>query len=140
MDDYSDYLNGVSTADIVKMARNRLNYEPFDNPYKFVSGDVDYDYDVDEDDEDAVLDLIFGYITAFDRTSWEWFRAYFVDNNYGTFSGDPYAYTINEEWPGGIIYPALSYATYDTYPERYFDFRTTKIGDVYGCSGTSHNS
>lgn len=30
--DYSDYINGVSTADIVKLVWNRTAYEPFDSP------------------------------------------------------------------------------------------------------------
>ncbi|HRG69553.1 MAG: T9SS type A sorting domain-containing protein [Saprospiraceae bacterium] len=140
--DYSDYINGVSTADIVKLVWNRTAYEPFDSPFKFVSGDVDYDHDVDEDDEDMIGDLILSYITSFDRTSWEWFNREELEDNSTAFDSDPYDWTINELHPGGIVFEPLTYLQLANTANHgdWFDLRNTKIGDITGCTYTTINT
>ncbi|MEI2694746.1 MAG: T9SS type A sorting domain-containing protein [Saprospiraceae bacterium] len=140
--DYSDYINGVSTADIVKLVWNRTAYEPFNSPFKFVSGDVDYDHDVDEDDEDMIGDLILSYITNFDRTSWEWFNREELEDNSSAFDSDPYDWTINELHPGGIVFEPLTYSQLANEANHgdWFDLRNTKIGDITGCTYTTINT
>ncbi len=58
-----DYLNGVSTLDLVKIQRHILGLESLDSPYKLIAADVNGDDDVKASDLTELRKLILGVIT-----------------------------------------------------------------------------
>ncbi|MBK9716898.1 MAG: hypothetical protein IPO85_05170 [Saprospiraceae bacterium] len=136
--DYTDYDNGVTSSDLVAIYKHYSNIEEITDPYKIVSADPSGDQDIDVDDYDEVSDLIL-YHTLFTRPSWEWYNEYDVEHSGGDFEAHPFNYGIAEQWPGGIIYSNVSYSVISNplYNYRYFNYQTTKIGDVTASSSNS---
>ena len=58
-----DYLNGVSTLDLVKIQRHILGLESLDSPYKLIAADVNADAYVKASDLTELRKLILGIIT-----------------------------------------------------------------------------
>ena len=58
-----DYLNGVSTLDLVKIQRHILGLESLDTPYKLIAADVNADDQVKVSDLSQLRKLILGVIT-----------------------------------------------------------------------------
>jgi len=58
-----DYLNGVSTLDLVKIQRHILGIESLDSPYKLIAADVNADYYVKASDLTELRKLILGVFT-----------------------------------------------------------------------------
>jgi len=148
----SDYRNGVSTLDLYAIQAHLLDSPSFkdrtpteDFPYRFISGDADMDEDVDEDDIDMIQDLILFYRDDLTRNSWEWVYKDEVENAEERFEDEPYGFVISQNWPypEGIILPELSTNEIMADNDKYFTFRSTKIGDITGSSSqliTSLNS
>ncbi|MDF1698148.1 MAG: T9SS type A sorting domain-containing protein [Saprospiraceae bacterium] len=66
-----DYLNGVSTLDLVKIQRHILGLESLDSPYKLIAADVNADDQVKASDLTQLRKLILGVITDLPtNTSW----------------------------------------------------------------------
>jgi len=57
-----DYLNGVSTLDLVKIQRHILGLEELDSPYKLIAADVNADDQVKASDLTELRKLILGVI------------------------------------------------------------------------------
>jgi len=58
-----DYMNGVSTLDLVKIQRHILGLEALDSPYKLVAADVNADDQIKASDLTQLRKLILGVIT-----------------------------------------------------------------------------
>jgi hypothetical protein len=58
-----DYLNGVSTLDLVKIQRHILGLEALNSPYKLIAADVNADNEVKASDLTQLRKLILGVIT-----------------------------------------------------------------------------
>ncbi len=98
--------------------------------------------DVDLNDAYMVQDLILGNRYDLTRNSWEWVLKDEVEEADERFEEDPYAFVIDYNWPGseGIILPELSTKEIKADNDKFFGFRTTKIGDIKTDSGTNHNA
>jgi len=73
-----DYLNGVTTADLVKLRSHILNINPLDSPYKLIAADINGDGSITAIDMVILTKLILGKITELpDNDSWR-----FVDADY----------------------------------------------------------
>lgn len=84
-----DYLNGVSTLDIVRMQKHILGIEVFNSPYKVIAADVDGSNSVSAIDLVNLRRLILGAISVLpnEQPSWK-----FVD-------ADQDFDNINQPWP-----------------------------------------
>jgi len=58
-----DYLNGVSTLDLVKIQRHILGLEDLDSPYKLIAADINADNKIKASDLSQLRKLILGVIT-----------------------------------------------------------------------------
>ena len=113
----TDYLNGVSTADLVAIQRHILNQNLLDSPYKVIAADVNSDESISALDIITLRNVILGLSRRFaNNTSWR-----FVDASQ-IFSD------IQNPWPFNetIQIDNLSQAMIDQ------NFIGAKIGDVNG--------
>jgi len=79
-----DYLNGVTTADLVKLRSHILNINPLDSPYKLIAADINGDGSITAIDMVILTKLILGKITELpDNDSWRFVDAdyEFIDQN-----------------------------------------------------------
>lgn len=141
-----DYDNGVTTLDLSAISAHLAGTTYFedrtptdDAPYRYISADADYDHDVDEDDIDQIRDLILNVRTDLDRNSWEWVHKDEVEQKEEDFEEDPYSFVIDYNWPGseGIIISGVTTNEIEADNDKYFTFRTTKIGDIIANGGTT---
>ncbi len=71
----TDPLNGVSTFDMVAMAKHVLNVAPFTSIYKMVAADINWNYQVSTFDVVELRKLILGQYSDFNgNTSWRFVR------------------------------------------------------------------
>lgn len=135
--DHEDYVNGVGTADLIDIGWHIRDTIPITDPYMMVSADATGDKQIDTYDIISIRDVILGNTTGFmdgsnpGRTSWEWWNANDIAGN-SSFDSLPWNYTINEDWPGGRIFGGLSLSDLEdenNHPD-WFDYRTTKVGDI----------
>ncbi|HFA51280.1 MAG TPA: T9SS type A sorting domain-containing protein [Bacteroidetes bacterium] len=67
----ADYLNGVTTYDLVLLTKHTLNIQPLDSPYKIIAADVNNSGTVTTFDGVIIRKLILGIIPSFPETdSW----------------------------------------------------------------------
>ena len=144
--DFNDYINGVTTLDLVHITRHingiaSLNTltQTADGPYRRISADANFDHSITSADHSMLGDLILGIRTDLTRTSWEWVNADDVANNSVDFNNNPYDYVINYVWPmDGFVFAARSRNSIIADMPDYFTYRSTKIGDIVGSgSGSS---
>ncbi len=149
INNYTDYTNGVSAQDLLAIANHLIGNPSFESrsptedfPFRYISGDADYDNDVDLDDADMIQDLLLGYRYDLERNSWEWVHKEEVEDAEERFEESPYDFVIDYNWPGseGIILPGLSTDQIEANNGDYFDFRTTKIGDIVANSSWTYPS
>ncbi len=109
-----DYLNGVSTADIVRIQRHILNVETLDSPYKLLAADVNRSGTITARDMAEIRKLILGHAIKYENSpSW-----LILPENYKfTNPRDPFSYNSDL-----VIYT-------DTNMPR-MDFIAVKVGDV----------
>ncbi len=111
-----DYLNGVSTYDLVKLGQHVLGIEELDSPYKMIAGDANSDGYLSTIDLVTLRQLILYQITELPNVgSWR-----FVDRNY--------------------VFPVPNNPWFEAFPENYFiqnansdmnlGFVGVKVGDV----------
>ncbi|MBK7633990.1 MAG: hypothetical protein IPJ13_06610 [Saprospiraceae bacterium] len=72
--DAADYLDGVSTGDLVLLQRHILGIQPFTTGYQYISADVNEDNNVTAADLTMLRALILGTRNNLTRNSWEWFE------------------------------------------------------------------
>jgi len=85
-----DYLNGISTLDLIHIQRHILGLEPFDSPYKMIAADVDKSKSISVIDILQLKKLILGIYDEFPQTkSWR-----FVESNQELHVSNPW--NINE--------------------------------------------
>jgi len=73
-----DYINGVSTLDIILMQRHILGLQLLDTPYKVIAADINNNESISAVDMVILRRLILGHIEAFpDNDSWR-----FIDKDY----------------------------------------------------------
>ncbi|MFT4533889.1 MAG: hypothetical protein ACJA1A_000067 [Saprospiraceae bacterium] len=71
-----DYLNGVSTLDLVKIQRHILGLENLDSPYKLIAADINADNKIKASDLSQLRKLILGVITDLPTNdSWRFVNA-----------------------------------------------------------------
>ncbi|MBX7162113.1 MAG: T9SS type A sorting domain-containing protein [Saprospiraceae bacterium] len=116
-----DFLNGVSTKDIVKIQKHILGIEEFSDPADMIAADPNNSKSVTARDISELRKLILGVTLKFEgRPSWE-----FVDATYPWDIHQPYEYNDFIHVYGN--------------PGNY-NFRAIKIGDVTGEAVTGFHS
>ncbi|MBT8231440.1 MAG: T9SS type A sorting domain-containing protein, partial [Bacteroidia bacterium] len=110
----NDFLNGVSTIDLIFIQRHILGLQPFDSPYKYIAGDVNNDNDITAIDLVELRKLILGINDDFpDNESWR-----FINRDVGVTLSNPF---IFDE----------TYYISDLDRDRLFnDFTAIKVGDI----------
>lgn len=113
-----DWLNGITTADIVKIQKHILGVEPITSPYKMIAADVNRNGTVTANDISELRKLILGVTTqVVKNTSWR-----FVESEY-TFA-DP-------ESALQIPFPEKASIS-QLVGDMKLDFKAVKIGDLNG--------
>ncbi|MBP8725469.1 MAG: T9SS type A sorting domain-containing protein [Saprospiraceae bacterium] len=112
-----NYVDGVSTLDIVKLQRHILGVESFPTPWHYLAGDVNGDKRVSAADVSAIRKLVLGIDARYKNAlSWK-----FVEANYRfPVADDPWYEPFAEEYiVSGLAGDMM-----------YLDFRGVKVGDV----------
>jgi len=111
-----DYLNGVSTIDLIMIQRHILGIEDLDSPYKLIAADVNRSEDIDGVDLVELRKLVLGiYDDLPQNTSWR-----FVSADYQFLNpSNPWATAFDE-----------SYDILNLDQNMIVDFVGVKIGDV----------
>ncbi|MCB0549934.1 MAG: HYR domain-containing protein, partial [Phaeodactylibacter sp.] len=113
-----DYLNGVSTFDLVLMSKHILGVQPLDSPYKMIAADVNNSKSITTLDLIQLRKLILSIDTEFsNNTSWRFVeKAYVFPNPANPWLEEfPEAISINNLPAGGLTGQ---------------DFVAVKVGDV----------
>lgn len=116
----NDFLNGVSTADIVKIQRHILGLELLNTPQRVIAADVNNDANITSKDVIELRKLILGVNSRFSSNeSWA-----FVDAAYQfKYAGDE---VLKESWPRTYVINPFERDMLGV------DFKGIKIGDVTG--------
>jgi len=119
-----EYLNGVSTLDLILIQRHILGLQELDSPYKLIAADVNGSNDINGIDLVELRKLILGvYKELPTNDSWR-----FVDTGYKFLDElDPWQEAIAEE-----------YQIVNLSSDMDIDFIGVKIGDVNGSAETSN--
>ncbi len=118
-----EWLNGVTTADIVKIQRHILGIESFTNPYQYISADVNRSMSVTTRDISDIRKLILGINDEISgNTSWR-----FVSSQHLFASHEE---ALLNKHPEAIHIPYMS-------TDENLDFIAVKIGDVTESARTS---
>ncbi|MEL6122247.1 MAG: T9SS type A sorting domain-containing protein [Bacteroidota bacterium] len=113
-----DYLNGVSTLDLVMIQRYVLGMMDLDSPYKLLAADINNDREVSAIDLVELRKVLLGYETTFpNNDSWK-----FVDSDY-TFSDE------SRPWEDNV---STSYSIAELDGDMSVDFIGIKVGDING--------
>ncbi len=98
----NDYLNGVSTLDLIIIQRHILGLEPIDSPYKLIASDVNRSQSVTAQDLIELRKLILGiYDELPNNNSWDYVnKSYqFVDQNHPwPFEDKIQMYDLNDDY------------------------------------------
>ncbi|MBT8189332.1 MAG: T9SS type A sorting domain-containing protein, partial [Bacteroidia bacterium] len=114
----TEYLNGVSTLDLIVIQRHILGLEYLDSPYKLIAADINNSADVSSIDLIELRKLVLGvYETLPENSSWRFVDAeYQFPDNY-----NPWLESMPE-----------NYVIDDLQSDMNIDFIGVKIGDVNG--------
>ncbi|MBK9108976.1 MAG: T9SS type A sorting domain-containing protein [Saprospiraceae bacterium] len=116
----ADPLNGVSTADIVKIQRHILGIETLTSPYKTIAADVNNDLNITSKDIVELRRLILGINSKFaNNESWAFVDAAYQFSN----AGDE---VLKEKWPRSYKIDPFNKDM------NGIDFKGIKIGDITG--------
>lgn len=113
-----EYLEGVSTLDLILIQRHILGVEPLDSPYKLLAADIDNNSSISAADLVELRKLILGiYEDLPQQDSWRFVTAehFFLDD------WDPWATEIPESYEIDFLYQQME-----------VDFIAMKLGDVNG--------
>ena len=113
-----NYMNGVSTFDLVLISKHIIGFTPLNSPYKMIAADINKSNSVTSFDIIELRKLILGIYTEFPQnTSWRFIDKDFVFTQMDNpFSSVPFAENISVQ------------AAQTTYTD--LDFIGIKIGDV----------
>ena len=115
----TDYLNGVSTIDIILISKHILGIQPLDSPYKMIAADINRSSTVSTLDLILLRKAILGITTGFaNNSSWRYVDAAYIFPN----PVNPW----EEAFPEQID---ISMLTHDLFGA---DFIAVKVGDVNG--------
>ncbi|HRI00834.1 MAG TPA: HYR domain-containing protein [Saprospiraceae bacterium] len=95
----NDWLNGVTTADIVKIQKHILGQEIFSRPYQYIAADVNRNGNISTRDIVELRKLILGITTEIpENTSWRFINSDYKFNapEEGLENYIPYQYTFNK--------------------------------------------
>jgi hypothetical protein len=121
----SDPLNGVTTADIVKIQRHILGLEPLTSAYKFIAADVNNDYNITSKDIAELRKLILGVHDKFlSNQSW-----IFIDAAYSFTAKD--VDVLKENYPKDYVINPFAQSMLG------LDFKGIKVGDITGNASAS---
>ena len=112
-----NHTNGVSTLDVIQIARHILNIQPLDSPYKLIAADANNSGSITTLDAVAIRKLILGIENEFpNNTSWRFVDAEFIfpDPNNPFMTSFPEIYSVNGV-EGEVVF---------------VDFVGVKVGDV----------
>ncbi|MDF1699390.1 MAG: T9SS type A sorting domain-containing protein, partial [Saprospiraceae bacterium] len=114
----NDYLNGVSTLDLVLIQRHILGIAPLNSNYKMIAADINNNEKISASDLTALRKVILGIDTSFpNNTSWR-----FIDAGYEFVNAEnPWENPIDE-----------SYTISSLSEDMQVDFIAVKTGDVNG--------
>lgn len=112
-----NYIEGVTTLDIVKIQRHILGIEPFDSPWQYLSADATGDKKVTSADIAAIRKLVLGIDSKY-KSNFSW---KVIDANYKfPVVDDPWYEHFAEDYSvSGLAGDMM-----------YMDFRGVKVGDV----------
>lgn len=111
-----DYLNGISTVDVIRIQRHILGLDILESPYKMIAADINHDEKINGIDLVELRKLILGIYTELpENTSWRFVSEEFVFPD----PVDPWSTEFPEE------YEILGIST-----DMNIDFIGVKIGDV----------
>lgn len=117
-----DYLNGVSTLDLVLIQRHILGLKDLETSYDLIAADVNNDRKLSASDLVEVRSLILGYRSEFTNSeSWR-----FIDEDYEFTSSNP----LTEAFPENYVIDELA-------GNMNIDFIGLKVGDVNGTVSVS---
>jgi hypothetical protein len=112
-----DYLNGVSTLDLVLMEKHILGQVLFDSPYQYIAADINYDGAVTTLDYVLLEQLILGQVTELPKgQSWRMIDAKSIPT-----LEEPFTFSDT------LVIEILGYDVYDA------DWIAIKLGDL-NCS------
>ena len=118
----NDYLNGVSTADIVKIQKHILGISYLEDPYKIIAADVNNNKTITSSDISELRKLILGITTQFKNNgSWA-----FIDASYKFTTDMTSAYrdeVLKEPYPRNYIISPFE-------KSMVINFNGVKIGDL----------
>lgn len=120
----NDFLNGITTYDLVLITRHILGIEPIGNPYSLIASDANKSGSITTSDILDLRKLILGIYTELpNNTSWRFIHKYqnFIDPQ------NPFGTTFRES----VTLPFVN-QNYE-----YLDFVAIKIGDVNGTAVTN---
>jgi len=111
-----DYLNGVSTIDLIKIQRHILGIEKFDSPYQLIAADIDRSKSINGLDLVELRKLILGVYSELPKnSSWR-----FIESGYNFLDdSNPWHDKMGESF----FVPSL-------YKDMNLDFIGVKVGDV----------
>ncbi len=135
---YSDYINGVTSADRLAIQNHILGITPFTDGFQMLASDVNSSNSVTALDLNDMQKLILGLTSSFTRNSWEWF----ISTTTVPFS-NPWDFTLKATYPnvGGFGEWFVTNKTRPRIQANSPSFKTVKIGDVFSTgSGSNHNS
>ncbi|GKS62691.1 hypothetical protein YTPLAS21_21490 [Candidatus Nitrosocosmicus sp.] len=116
------WLNGVTTADIVKIQRHILGLEVFDSPYKMIAADANRSGSITAKDVSELRRLILGVTNEISgNTSWRFIHQ--------LYSFKDVTNALNEPFTESYVINSLQ-------SNMALDFYAVKVGDVNGTAAT----
>ena len=121
-----DYINGVTTADIVLIQKHILGIQSFDSPYKYIAADANNSNSISAADLSELRRLILGVTTRFGggQKSWRFVASGFQFED----QDNPWA---GQAWPEMVTINNLSGENKDN------NFVAVKIGDLNASARTN---
>lgn len=119
-----DYINGVSTLDLVLIQKHILGITPFDSPYKTIAADIDNNANISAIDLITLRKLILGVIDDLPNNQESW---RFVDQDY-QFGSNIDVFPYDE---------IIDFVSLDNNQEG-MNFTAVKIGDINGSADATY--
>ena len=85
---------GVSVADLIRLARHLFGLETLTTPYERIAADADNDTEITFDDLDEIRKLVLGKVFNFANSSWRFVEKDYVFPNPGNPFSPPFPETI----------------------------------------------
>jgi len=117
LDKRDDYVNGITTLDMILILKHILNIEAFDSPYNAIAADVNKSNSISAADLVAIRKVILGTASTFPNNNGSW---RFIDADYNFLDNNPF----DEAFPETL--------TINLSKDTDFNFVALKVGDVNG--------